>query len=548
MRLFRFALFAAVVLTAAQAFADVPGILLVQIREPYPGDFDSNLNVPTILAESFDNDGRLAPIAWDITDPKFRLAVTQGIIKDPGAKLDLEAAQAARIALKCDYLMVVHAVRREGMILSQAYVYKGPRLVWKDPVDVDKKQLDMLRKLQKSGGITQEAYDLAILKASSRMMAVQSGPLRSDTDTARSISNTWIQLLDADVFKGLPQKPKVETPTLAPGQNTNIAAPQAPAVVDNTEVLKTAATLLKQNKTPFAAINFVRDAVDAEPLDVERRLMLIKLLNQVQMPILAAGEARRAAEVLPDKVTLRVAAARAWLLAGKPDEAQVDINEAIAREPDNIDTRLLLADLCLLKNDAKMALEHINVAIAKAPTGDVYYKRALTLAILGDEKGSAADMAKATELGLSAEPADASARYSQASEMIGASVSGSAAELRSLFQRAVVKRKDPEVRALVEAQASMAKARGEFMESLVPPPGNKGSQEKRVLALKLLQQSLAELRSYLENGDEDTLADARINFGEALKGMNAAHDAFVAESKPPNSPDVRSGTPEHNLP
>jgi hypothetical protein len=64
---------------------------------------------------------------------------------------------------------------------------------------------------------------------------------------------------------------------------------------------------------------------------------------------------------------------------------------------------------------------------------------------------------------------------------------------------------------------------------LAVPPAHKNSQGRLVLALKLLDQALSELGSYLDSGTDDVMGDATITLGEAIKTLATATEAYRTE-------------------
>jgi tetratricopeptide (TPR) repeat protein len=480
-----------------------------------------------------------------LTDPIFRAAVSDDLIKNPNDDFKLPAAVAACSKLHAEYLLVVSAYRENGQAYARAILYRNGKQIWKDPVqpsmivDPSKSPTDPAdlqpettvikpNSKKQRQNIPTKTVSPTMKKIDFVLVGVH-GPRGLDiAETSRSQGRTWTEMLAAGPLKGLAPHTRVATPEPAQGQ-APIDTGTAPKVVDNKALQANVAALNKDGRTA-QAISVLRDAVDAEPMDLERRTMLINALLATHQSELAAREARRAAELMPDKIALRAMAARAWLQVGNKDEAQLDLNEAVARDPDSVETRTLLAELCLAQNKAQNALEHLDKAVAQKPTGDVLFKRALAKALLGDDKGASEDLAKAKEAGLGSDPSEAIARYGFAVEVFDTAVKSAGDDLRSLFARALVRRSEPEVEALANDQAKLIASRSVFLSALVPPAGHKQSHERRILAHNLLAQSVIDLQSFIKSGDEDTLADARINLGEALKQLTSARAAYTAEA------------------
>jgi hypothetical protein len=88
-----------------------------------------------------------------------------------------------------------------------------------------------------------------------------------------------------------------------------------------------------------------------------------------------------------------------------------------------------------------------------------------------------------------------------------------------------------EVADEIDAQERLAKACVAFLGENPANLRYEKSHANRLLAMNLLIQSMSELRAYCTKGDEDSLSEARIDFGEMLKALEAAKLEFVKESK-----------------
>jgi tetratricopeptide (TPR) repeat protein len=259
-------------------------------------------------------------------------------------------------------------------------------------------------------------------------------------------------------------------------------------------------------------------------------MLLIQTLTD-QDPAAAAAEARRTALLLPGDPRLRVLSARAWLRAGDGKAAREDLNEAIARDPNGVETRLLLAEINLQDGKPEAALEHVDSVIKNGSSADALFLRAVARAALGGAEGTAQDLAEIAKL----EPAPTNdvlaRRYAVAARIVHDSTKSSLEDERSLMQRALVRRKDEAVKDELERLVRLARARTALLSGLIPPVTHRPSHERRLLAFRLIGQSLTDLAAFIEDGDEDTLSEARINLGEAIKHANGAAEDFAKEQK-----------------
>ncbi len=500
----RRALFRTVLLAAVAAFsalAPAAGILIVQLTETRSTEADSEHVLTQFLADEFDRDGRVIPIAWSLTDTVFRSAVDAKLIPNRDNP-DRATILAAAEKLRTEYVLIVSASKKDSDILGRAQLLRKGQEVWKDPEGPEE----------------------------GRIVTVMTNGTIDVSNSMRGAARTWTQLVFGGPMKALDPKPRFETPPVEQGLKSDIPdAPPAPPKVDNRELMATVMKLLAANKTADA-IFVLRDAVDAEPLDAERRRALANALATSGLNATAAGEARRAADLFPEQVDFRTQAARFWMAADNVDEANADLNEAVARDPQSVETRILLGEVALSKLQVESALTHFDFAISKSPTGDIFFKRALARALNDDADGCSKDMAEAAKLGLGRDTLEIRSQYLTAVRVSKPALSEIGVAVRTLIQKAKVNFGKREVRDDQKELRKRAAALLSVFSAVKVPEAHKNSNGQRVLALKLLDQSLSELGSYLDSGSEDTVGDATITLGEALKALTAAEDVFKAES------------------
>jgi len=514
----------------------IPGVLIVQ--ESMPNDDagnDPNVAIGNVLANELEKVGLLAPVVWSQTDPIFRSAVNDGLIKDSDKTPDLGAARKAADKLHVEYIIFVRSYQSPNALMGRLQLYKGTKLIWKDP-DKPLEQLDgtkpeAITSKNKNGQTVKTYPQQKINKIDARPMTVMGPDGLLVDDAALSLVRTWVTLMAADPLKSLGVSPKYQSPDASPGQQPKIpveAVVPSTVKVDNKQLLTDLDAMIKGGQS-IPAILMLRDAVDVAPQDVERRVALVRTLLLVNQPELAAAEARRAAELLPDKIELRAMAARAWMQAGREDEAMADLNEAVARDPNSVETRTLLADVNLSKGRPEQALEHLDAVVKEKPTGEAWFKHALCNALLGKKDAVVSDLAKAKEVGYAGSSQDAEARYGFAVDLLQKRVAKMGDDLRSLMQRAQVKRTDPEVTQAATELRNLSQALEALLSTCEVPTLHRSSHDRRVLAFNLLSQTLGDLTSFLGSNDEDTLAEARINLGEALKQNGLAQTAYRTE-------------------
>ncbi|HEY0868593.1 MAG TPA: tetratricopeptide repeat protein [Fimbriimonas sp.] len=480
--------------------AEPPRILIVQQREPVKEDVDPNVYVLDYLAQELDASGLGSAVVWGMGDPIFRTAVLDGTLAGVPEAPSLDQALGVASKLNAAYTIWIRGVREGANAKGTVKVFQGRREIWKDE----------------------------------KTLAVSIGGEHSDTDAGRSLARTWMILLSTKPFKGLVAMPKAQTPVIAQGQqpptvtlptrvDTPPATPTAKGPVDNSQLKKDVSGLILAKRRNEAILR-LKDAVDQEPMDYERRTMLIEALMGHDAK-LAADEARRASGLFPDKAELRILAARSWLRAGSSDEARQDLNEAIARDPNGISTRIMLAEISLEEGSSDKAIEHLDAVIKIEPSADAYYRRALCRSLLGGTEGVEQDLAECRKLEPQPDTDRVFRRYGLAVNALRGALKQASDDQRSLLQRALVRPKDDAVREELERLERQARSRAAFMTSIEVPAEMKASHERRLLGSRLLSQSLLDLQDFLDTGSEDSLTESRINLGEAIKHLNAADPA-----------------------
>jgi tetratricopeptide (TPR) repeat protein len=522
--------------------AAIPAVLIVRLK-PDKGVTPFDGPISDLLANECQAGGKVIPIVWGLTDPLFRAAVSEGKVRTNIESPTLQEALSTAVKLRAEYVLATDLRLGAGEVLGAAYLYHQGKLVWKDPETNLGAAIAHWKTLLKKKTITQEEYDKQVLHAQYRSSAIQLNAKFGKEDTLRSLARTWVEMLGSGPLIGLAKQPDKPTPDPGRGEtgtngNTAPTPPVKPA--DDARWTADVAAALKAGDAN-KAISILRDAVDALPMDVSRRLLLVKTLMRVGQPDVAAKEARRAAELMPDHFEFRGLAARAWILAGNVDEAQSDLNEAVAHAPDSAETRVLLANVAIAKGESAAAIEHLNKAIATAPTGDAYYLRALAHAMAGETDAAVADAKKSEEAGLSQDPQEAEARYGLVAAIFDDQLASVGGDIRTLHQRALVQRQDKEVKQTFDDLLKRVSGRSKFISELPVPVGHETSHNRRVLAYKLLSQCLSDLDSYLKSGDEDVLTESRINLGEALKQAAGARQQFKMEQQGTKKSDAKSG-------
>lgn len=511
--------------------ATTPQMVIVQEWAKPEKGLDPNVSIGNYLAQELDQQGRVAPIVWSVTDPYFRAAIDDGILKAPAEHPSLEEAQKGTGRLKADYLLYVYAKREKDVILARAQLFHRGKLIWQDPSKESAEDAEARKKLER---LDQQARQRGVEvpqrpeQSGFRSMSVSLDSELDIENAGQSLARTWVMVLASGPLKDLKPRPAAQTPDVDPGVQPPVAEVPEPKQVDNKDLIVEVQKALTKGNADLA-INMLRDAIDVEPFDFERRRMLIETLMTTGHFEVAAGEARRAADLMPDQVELRLMAARAWLRVGVADEAQVDLNEAVVRAPDSAITRQLLGEMSLMKQEVASAIEHFTASIEKAPKADSFFSRGVALVLSGMPKEAERDFEQAKTLGLAEDPNSQNLRFGTVTSLVDAGIAKQAGGIRDLIAKARLNRNDHQVGETLGKHIAFVAGMRDLVERVPAPNNHQVSAEHRALALSLLHQCMTEIQDFLRSGDEEVLADATLSLGESLKHLGTARDLQKAE-------------------
>lgn len=478
---------AAVALTAVSNA--VPLLLIVQQKVPKSYNSDFNVPIDSYMSIEQDEEGRVIPVIWSLTDPFFRAAVNEKIIPKPDGDPTLDQILNTAKALKAEFVMAIKAWRKGAKVESEVTIYRNGKVAWSD---------------KKSTSVEKE------------------GMLDTDS-SAHSLARTWTLTLAQGLFKQYPSK-KRETPNLDPGQSGPAVKIAPPVKVDNKWLTDQVAKMSKSgDKTGLLLL--LRDAVDAEPFDIERRRLLIEHL-MVSGEVEAAGqEAKRASNLIPESSEFHVVSARAFMRANDFEKAQLELNEALARDPEGFETRMLSGELALIKGDAKKAVEHFSIAAAKQESSELLFKIGLAYGLDGDEEKAKVNLDKARQA--SATPLELMSRYQFSVQCLDVRFDGLLSDVRNAIQKSRVSLsggKEPCAKALKPVFGFDV-----VLNLLVAPEKHKTSSSTRILASSLLAQAIGQVDEAIRTLNASWLSDATLNLGEAAKQYIAAKKAYSAE-------------------
>lgn len=486
---------AAVLAAAAGAQSPaVPKLLLVQHFVAAEDGVDLNVPVRAFFAKEFEDDGRVEPIAWSLNDPAFRRAVESKAITISSESPSSEVAAQVAEKLGCEYVFFVRALTHSDRVYADAQLYRGRRQIWKADV------------VQQA--MVQDQMNLE--------------------SSARTMARTWIFQLAQGVWKDLKPKPKSQTPDPDPGVKPPPPPPVDPMRTADNAAVKAEYDRLVRGGELKAALRLMWDAVDAEPLNLERRKMLLDVLLLSGQAEEASKQARRAAGLFPEAADLWRMCARAAIESGDYAQAIRDLNEAVTRDPNHPQTRFLLGLAQLMSGRFEFALEHLNASVQAAPSPESHFFRALVHRLMGDGKQSAQDLAayEAGAASLSSEQRTLLQRSTLRLFVARAEAAGATA--RTLLQRVRLDPKNETHKRELQGLAAELDGLIALGGKLPDAASASKSRDACLLALNLLSQCISEVQAHLANPGQDILSDATITLGEAFRAIAAAKGALDA--------------------
>lgn len=472
------------------------------IAQPLPAGAET-LDYISPMATELDKIGQLNSITYSLSDPTLRTFVNDNKLPAPTAKPSrVEALEAAR-AVNAPYMLWLEPGSATDAVAKKKGTVRGIRII------------ATLFRSGKQIWTDDQTLDIQVVGQNSAIVTIQ------------ALTHSFADKLSVGPLKELPRTGKIQGTEPGKGQS-----PIIPESADEDGELNDFAAVLEKVKLYIssgrlnAAEMLLRDAVDADPKDGKRRRELIDFLRLNGRTDEAIAATVNSGKTLGDPA-LTPLAARILIDAGRGPEAQTIANEALAANPNSVPLRLILAELRLRAAAPDQALKHLEAAIKAEPTGEAYGLRSLTRALLGAEDGCKLDIERVRK----DSPAVPEAQYGLWASIFDSAIAVEGPDIRSLLQKAVLNRKADEVADLIDSQERLAKACVIFLGENPANLRYEKSHANRLLAMNLLIQSMSELRAYCAKGDEDSLSEARIDFGEMLKALDGAKQEFAKESK-----------------
>lgn len=429
----------------------------------------------SILAEEF----TLEPVVWSMTDPVFRQATYDGVIKVDIEKSTLDQARAVCKPLAADYLMVIETGTANGTYFAGLKIYRG--------------------------GTGRPIYQKSLTAGTIE------GVASAAADRQTSIARTWLTELKTNQFKDYVKLDGGGTG--AEGQGVKIIT-EPPPPIESEQDSVSAAKRLMDNKDYAAAVIQLQDAIDRNPGSMNLRLMLIRSLEALGSHGGAMSEVQRALVIDPANLDLRIYYLQSLLGDQNLDAADDALNELMARAAMEPRVMALAGQLAHLRQRFDLARSNYLQALAKGPSGEIQVLFAFTLAAQGD----AAEITHSLTLIKSEDIPP----LNQLFQLDRASVQAVAKDLRDIIP--AVRLQNQRQAMIVKAQDLLKKtgAMVSLIEALPFTEADKVQVNKLLLAHKLLHQAAGEVLDFAQSGDEDLGAEAQLNLGEAVRRFEQA--------------------------
>lgn len=485
------ALFLAIFAAATATRAELPRMLVVQRKSHEFGQEAVPIKVFEHFAKEMAEDGRVKVISWTTDDPTFVRALEgMHIVDDP---TDEEINVLAK-RLEVKYTFICEATRVEAKLHPRAELFMTGRrgTIWTSGPRTAKESV-------------------------SEVVTINGRP--DWENSAKSLAHTWSQQLILGPLKDL-----------AGGANTNFNPGETSLTgitIDaaaGKEAMDHANKLIESGRADMAIL-YLKDAIDINPFEPQRRIRLMELLAQLGLSEQAADEGRRAARLSLDHPELWLYAAKSWVTAGKPDEAKADINEALARGVNTPLTHQLLGDIALIAGDYAKARDEYSISLEKEVSLKAQVGLALAFALDGkaDQASLILEKAKQPQEGLT------ESDYAFVIDLCEEALKPMIKVMADLPPRIRMQRdKDAAIKDAASVE-SKTKGMAAVIAWVSPAKRHVQSHGSRDLAHKLLNQSAQEILSFAKGTDPDSGAEAVLSLGEALKELSHARETYRIE-------------------
>ena len=516
-------------LSAVSGVQEVPDVLIIQ--QYVAGPAQQDLEFKSEMADELDQDGRVRPITWSLSDPVFRAKLDDGTLGGYVSRPTDDQIKAAAQKLRVDYIFIIQAVLDQNAesVMPQAFLYKGrgSRSIWKYEQKSGKTSGKIT--VSEDGAINsaetkrlQDKFSKDLLQGAKGMVVKVNGVIDRES-TTRSLARTFTALLAEGPFKRYPPRARNFTPDAT---GSLVFEPDMTAFNLEPQPVQEAIDLANrklETGNVRDAILTLRDSIDGHPISPTPRSMLVQILLTNGKTRAAAREAERASKLIPGSVDLWLTAAQAHSFLGNVEQAKSCLMEAQARGAASPQSFEIAGNVSLLAGDYESAQKMFSEAIVKGHH-DAYLGRALTFALMGNTDRCNEELA-AYSVGSISHPKQ---RYQMVLSVIEPIVSEISATIRDCT--ALIRVEDSsEVKERVVGAAQKTMGLVSFIENLPVPEIHQESHQTRNLAHKLLAQSASELLAFSEDDNESAAMESTISLSEATRFFEVANTAYNAE-------------------
>lgn len=507
------------ILITGLAVANGPRVLIVQTLSDPDSAFENNVWVASDLARELQRDGRVEPIIWSSTD-RTLTATLESLRVSFAPNPDRDTIERTRRLLGAEFVIILEAIKKEGVAQTRVDVFRngGNRPIWTfRPDDARQGPPKVFVNGREDRDATRSLAEN--LPPDSRFesggfVALING-LPDWSSTSLSLARTWASALGEGPFRTYTRRPELDTRW----QEGRLIPDWTLLPVANADWMNQI-TRHTTSGDPSGAITIARAAVDAAPFDIQRRIQLIKALQNAAHYRSAAVEAQKAAAQVGTDPVFWGLAAELLYRAGDPDAAEAALNQALARGFEGPEVLLLRADIAFAKGDFERALP----LYAELSNPAAIYSRTLCNAL----NGVGTDEIVVSLAPIATLPVEIN-RYQGAMFALERWWITQSSPLNELITQARI---SPELSAAaIRTELQRTDAIVAFLRGTPIPDSHRTSHEARILAYIMLGKALAEARSAAELNDPDLAVDALISFGEARRTMDSMRDVYTAERR-----------------
>jgi tetratricopeptide (TPR) repeat protein len=339
-----------------------------------------------------------------------------------------------------------------------------------------------------------------------QQMATEAG--RADEAAAlQTLGRTVAMRLDSELWGALPRVAEsVKTPTTTTPPRDDTPPPADP----KQQVSK----LFSEGKR-LEALPFLRAAVNAEPMNADLRMQLIRLYRQLNLTEQAQQELMRAARLFPGDERFALEEAQLLRSAGNPAAAIARLQESLKTQPDSVALRLALFDLLLESGDTATA-ERVLQSDTEQDSAEIAYRRYLLRGAKRDLESLPSETISLTE--------ERAALWLQIASGLLADL---ASELLDVRRLATSPRPNwADLRARSERAVLTALSIGQWLEKANPSDATRTLVAHTRFASQMLAQSAQHMARYVLSRQSEEEERASLLRIEAMRELEAAKNAL----------------------